>query len=124
MCLIWLWQTGFVPMSWLGSCQRSDGLTEFERDELKRLRKENLQLRTDREILGKAATFLPGGRAGDRVPVHSCGSRPPANRDRLTSFLVAQPVAVCSWSPSSVHSRESSSGVCRDHVRLTLGGTK
>ena len=35
-----------------------DGLTESERDELKRLRKENLELRTDREILRKAAAFF------------------------------------------------------------------
>ncbi len=35
-----------------------DGLTEPERAELTRLRKENLELRTDREILRKAAAFF------------------------------------------------------------------
>jgi transposase len=32
-----------------------DGLSESEREELARLRKENIELRTDREILRKAA---------------------------------------------------------------------
>jgi transposase len=35
-----------------------DGLSESELAELKRLRKENLELRTDREILWKAAAFF------------------------------------------------------------------
>lgn len=35
-----------------------EGLSESERDELKRLRRENLELRTDREILRKAAAFF------------------------------------------------------------------
>ncbi len=34
------------------------GLTESERDELRRLRKENVELRTDREILRKAAAYF------------------------------------------------------------------
>ena len=35
-----------------------DGLSESEREELARLRKENLELRTDREILRKAAAYF------------------------------------------------------------------
>lgn len=35
-----------------------DALSESERDELRRLRKENLELRTDKEILRKAAAYL------------------------------------------------------------------
>lgn len=35
-----------------------DGLSESERDELRRLRKENVELRTDREILRKAAAYF------------------------------------------------------------------
>ncbi len=35
-----------------------EALSESERAELKRLRKENLELRTDREILRKAAAFF------------------------------------------------------------------
>lgn len=35
-----------------------DGLSEAELAELKRLRRENLELRTDREILRKAAAFF------------------------------------------------------------------
>ena len=35
-----------------------NGLTESELEELKRLRKENVELRTDREILRKAAAYF------------------------------------------------------------------
>ena len=35
-----------------------DGLSETEREELRRLRKENVDLRTDREILRKAAAYF------------------------------------------------------------------
>ena len=35
-----------------------DRLSESERDELRRLRKENVELRTDREILRKAAAYF------------------------------------------------------------------
>lgn len=35
-----------------------NGLSETEREELRRLRKENIELRTDREILRKAAAYF------------------------------------------------------------------
>lgn len=35
-----------------------EGLSESERDELKRLRRENAELRVDREILRKAAAYF------------------------------------------------------------------
>ncbi len=35
-----------------------DALTESERDELRRLRKENIELRTDSEILRRAAAYF------------------------------------------------------------------
>ncbi len=35
-----------------------DGLSESERDELRRLRKENAELRTDKEILRRAAAYF------------------------------------------------------------------
>ena len=38
--------------------RRSDGLTTAEREELNRLRRENRQLRLDREILSKAAAWF------------------------------------------------------------------
>jgi len=38
--------------------RRSDGLTSVEREELKRLRRENRQLKLEREILSKAAAWF------------------------------------------------------------------
>lgn len=38
--------------------RRADGLTTAERDELARLRRENRQLKTEREILSKAAAWF------------------------------------------------------------------
>ena len=38
--------------------KRKDGLTNIERDELSRLRKENRQLKLEREILSKAAAWF------------------------------------------------------------------
>ena len=52
--------------------RRSDGLTSHERDELKRLRRENKQLRIEREILSKAAARF--ARETNAVPKKGSGS--------------------------------------------------
>ena len=48
----------WVKQDALDSGQRKDGLTTDERKELVRLRRENRDLREDREILKKAAAFF------------------------------------------------------------------
>jgi len=52
--------------------QRQDGLTRDEKAELARLRKENKQLRLEREILAKAAAWF--ARETDAVPSKSTRS--------------------------------------------------
>jgi transposase len=52
--------------------RRLDGLTTAERLELVRLRRENKQLRMEREILSKAAAWF--ARETDKVPPKSSGS--------------------------------------------------
>jgi transposase len=50
----------------------SDGLTTLEKEELQRLRRENKQLRVEREILAKAAAWF--ARETDAVPPKSSHS--------------------------------------------------
>jgi len=52
--------------------RRSDGLTSQEQEELKKLRRENKQLRVEREILSKAAAWF--ARETEAVPPKSLHS--------------------------------------------------
>lgn len=52
--------------------QRKDLLTSAEREELARLRRENKQLRVEREILAKATAWF--AREADTTPKKSSGS--------------------------------------------------
>jgi transposase len=50
----------WVKQADLDDGRRADGLTSTDRDELRRLRRENRRLREEREILKKAAAWFAG----------------------------------------------------------------
>ncbi len=49
---------GWVAQADRDEGRRDDGLTSADREELRRLRKENKRLRLERDILGKAAAWF------------------------------------------------------------------
>ena len=59
----------WIKQAELDQGQRHDGLTREEKEELARLRKENKQLRLEREILSKAAAWF--ARETEAVPPKS-----------------------------------------------------
>jgi transposase len=64
-------------VNWVGQADRDagtrkDGLTTVERDELSRLRRENRQLKVEREILSKAAAWF--AQETGTIPKKSSGS--------------------------------------------------
>jgi transposase len=62
----------WVCQSDLDEGRRSDGLTTEEREELRRLRRENARLKQEREILAKAAAWF--ARETGSVPEKSSSS--------------------------------------------------
>ena len=56
----------WIKQADLDAGRRTDGLTTAEREELRRLRRENKQLKIEREILKKAAAWF--ARETDSVP--------------------------------------------------------
>jgi len=62
----------WVKQTDLDEGRRADGLTTAERDELARLRRENRELKTEREILKKAAAWF--ARESESSPKKGSGS--------------------------------------------------
>jgi transposase len=62
----------WIKQAELDHGQRQDGLTSEEKAELARLRKENKQLRLEREILSKAAAWF--ARETETIPPKSSNS--------------------------------------------------
>lgn len=62
----------WVKQSDLDLGVRTDGLTSDEREELRRLKRENKQLKLEREILKKAAAWF--ARESDSIPEGGSGS--------------------------------------------------
>jgi len=82
---------------WERNAGRGDGgLTTAEREELSRLRRENRQLRLEREILSKAAAWF--ARETNAIPPKGSGSRaitrPTIQSPRCAEFWVSPPAAV------------------------------
>src|SRR5680860_241956 len=89
---------------------RTDGLTTAERDELSRLRRENRQLKLEREILSKAAAQVSPGRPARSHPgvrVRGCASGRVPGGYAMPRTGGSPTVAIYAWlkRPLSVHAQ-------------------
>ena len=79
--------------------QREDGLSNDEREDLRRLRRENKQLRIERDILKKAAAWL--ARESDSIPGEVYGRAhvldPTLGREK-GKYLVVRPAKAGAFS--------------------------
>jgi transposase len=62
----------WIKQAELDAGERKDGLTSMENEELRRLRRENKQLKMERDILSKAAAWF--ARETGTIPEGSSGS--------------------------------------------------
>ena len=67
-----LFRSNWIAQAERDAGQRTDGLTTAERDELTRLKRENRQLKLEREILAKATAWF--ARETGTIPSSGSGS--------------------------------------------------